>query len=84
MPLSGKVARTSLRRGDAFSLAREKMTDSSVFSDYFNLLEEVLVKYNLKDKPSHIYNCDESGMPLEHKPPRVISPKGAKKVCQIT
>ena len=74
----------SLRRGDAFSLAREKMTDSSVFSDYFNLLEEVLVKYNLKDKPSHIYNCDESGMPLEHKPPRVILPKGAKKVRQIT
>ncbi len=31
-----------------------------------------------------IYSCDESGMPLEHKLPCIISQKGAKKIRQIT
>ena len=51
---------------------------------YFNMLEETLEEYNLKDKPAQIYNCDESGMPLEHKLPKTISLKGSKKVRQIT
>ena len=32
----------SLRKGDSFSLAREKMTTVEVFNDYFDLLEEIL------------------------------------------
>jgi len=74
----------SLRRGDSFSMAREKMTSCEVFENYFDLLQETLDKYNLKDKPSQIYNCDESGMPLEHKPPRIVSAKGTRKVRQIS
>ncbi len=53
----------SLRRGDSFSMAQEKMTSREVFENYFDLLQETLDKYNLMDKPSQIYNCDESGMP---------------------
>ena len=34
------------------------------------------------DKPAQIYNCDESGMPLEHKLPKTIAAKGTKKVRQ--
>lgn len=63
----------SLRKGDSFSIARERMTSHEVFNGYFDLLEETLDKYG------HIYNCDESGMPLEHKLPTVISMKGTKK-----
>ena len=74
----------SLRKGDAFSLAREKMTSAEVFNSYFNLLEETLKKYNLIEKPAQLYNCDESGMPLEHKLPKIIAKKGAKKVRQIS
>lgn len=59
------------------------MTSREVFKEYFNLLDETLVQYDLKDKPAQIYNCDESGMPLEHKLPRVVSAKGMKKVRQI-
>ena len=55
-----------------------------MFKDYFDLLEETLVKYDLKDKPAQIYNCDESGMPLEFKLPKVIEGKGAKKLQQCT
>ena len=74
----------TLRRGDSFSLAREKMTNYDVFHHYFDLLGETFTKYDLKDKPSQIYNCDESGMPLEHKLPRVVAIKGTKKVRQIS
>ena len=47
-------------------------------------MEGVLIKYGLKNKPSQIYNCDESGMPLQHKVPKVLSVKGAKKVRQVS
>ena len=33
-----------------------------VFKNYFDLLDETLMKYGIKDKPAQIYNCDESGM----------------------
>ena len=42
----------TLRRGDSFSLAREKMTNYDVFHHYFDLLGETFTKYDLKDKPS--------------------------------
>ena len=67
--------RKRLRKGDSF----REMTTRSVFESYFNMLEETLDEYDLKDKPSQIYNCDESGMPLEHKLPKTISRKGSKK-----
>jgi hypothetical protein len=74
----------SLRKGDSFSIAREKMTTRGTFESYFNMLKETLENYDLTDKPAQIYNCDESGMPLEHKLPKTISLKGTKKVRQIT
>ena len=51
-----------------------------MLKNYFDLLEETLSKYDLKDKLAQIYNCDESGMPLEFKLPKVIAGKGAKKL----
>ena len=42
----------SLRGGDSFSMAHEKMTSHKVFNDYFDLLEKTLSEHNLKDKPS--------------------------------
>ena len=74
----------NLRRGDPFSIAREKMTSRHVFDNYFDLLEETLDEFDLKDKPSQIYNCDKSGMPLEHMPPCVVAVKGTKKVRQVS
>lgn len=35
-------------------------------------MKEILEKYRLKDKPSQLHNCDESGMPL----PKIIAIKG--------
>ena len=48
------------------------------------MLGLILTENGLRDSPSQIYNCDESGMPLQHKIPKVIAARGAKKVHQIS
>ena len=47
---------------------------------YFAVLKESLEKYDLMDKPGQIYNFDEVGVPLDHRPPHVIVKKGQIKV----
>jgi len=59
------------------------MANHSVFKLYFDLLDETLRKHGLKDKPSQIYNCDQSGILLEHKLPKIAT-RGMKKVRQCT
>ena len=66
------------------SIVRDQATSYTIFKNYFDLLGETLTKYGLKDKPAQIYNCDKTGMPLEHKIPKVIAAKGTKKVRQCT
>ena len=57
------------------------MANHLVFKLCFDLLDGM---HGLKDKPSQIYNCDESGIPLEHKLPKIVGPRGMKKVRQCT
>jgi len=40
----------------------------------------VIQKNNFADHPEAIYNMDETGMPLEPRPPKVVAQKGQKKV----
>ena len=70
----------ALRKGDALAQPRAKAANASNIAQYFGLLEETLNKFNIFNSPSRIYNMDESGMPLDHKPPKVVVPKGTKKV----
>ena len=58
------------------------MANHEVFVNYFKLLKSVLEEHGLIDKPSQIYNCDESGIPLEHKMPKTVVKRGAKKIRQ--
>jgi hypothetical protein len=43
-------------------------------------LEEVLDTHGLKEHPERIYNMDESGVPLDPKPPKVIAARGERKI----
>ena len=36
-------------------------------------LKKILIKYNLKEAPSRIYNVDEKGLTTEHKPPKIVT-----------
>ena len=52
---------------------------------YFTLLHDVLVKHSLMDNPACIYNVDETGLPLDHCPPKyIVSRKGCKEVQSHT
>ena len=51
----------------------------------FSIAQSTLTEHNLLNKPNRIYNVDETGMPLDHKPPKVVTTKGQKKVrCRTT
>ena len=39
-----------------------------------------MTMHNFSYSPSQIYNVDETGMPLDHRPPKVIAKRGKKKV----
>ena len=70
----------SLRRGDATAHVRMDSTNKKTIDAYYNLLESTLEKHNLKDSPAQIYNMDETGMPLDPRPPNIVAKRGQKKV----
>ena len=56
-------------------------TNKKTICAYYNLLEETLQKNNLSHSPAQIYSMDETGMPLDPRPPNVVAKRGQKKVC---
>ena len=39
---------------------------------------------NLLERPDLIFNCDETGLPLEYKPSRAVGWKGSHSIYTIT
>ena len=66
----------TLRTSVPLSLARAKATDPEMLGRYFDLLEQTLQDNQLEGKPGLLFNMDESGVPLDAKPPKVVAPKG--------
>jgi len=58
----------SLRSAESLAFHRAISVTTEVVDNYFDLLEETLRQNDLLSKPSLIFNCDESGMPLSHRP----------------
>ncbi|XP_041372513.1 uncharacterized protein LOC121385794 [Gigantopelta aegis] len=57
----------------SLEIMRAKATSEETVNIYFNELETILNKYNLKNSPQSIYNIDEKGIVENHKPPSVVS-----------
>ena len=74
--------RLSLRRGDATANVRMEALDIETKNKYFKSLEETLKEQGLMNSPGQIYNVDETGVTLDHKPPNVVARRGQKK-CVI-
>ena len=55
--------------------------NESNLKTYFDLLDTLLEENDLKSHPEQIYNMDESGLPLNQRPPKVVAYRGQKKVC---
>ena len=74
----------TLRAPEKLVYVRAIMGNKEVIEAYFDLLEETLTKNGLLDKPGAIFNVDETGMPLEHKPEKAVAQKGARNVTAHT
>ena len=72
----------ALRKGDSMETVRFQCTNEVTIANYYDLLETVLEENDLWDKPSQIYNMDETGMPLDPPKLRVCAQRGQKKVRQ--
>ena len=74
----------TLRSAEKLSYARLVASDPVVINRYFDLLEKTLQDNDLLDNPSSIFNCDESGLPLEHCPSAVVTTKEQKHARVVT
>lgn len=74
----------TLRAAVPLSLARAMATDVGVINEYFNMLEKCLSENKIVDKPGLIFNCDETGLPLNPTCQKVVDRVGAKNPSYIT
>ena len=66
------------------SLARANASDRGILDNYFDELESTLEMNELLDQPCFIFNMDETGMPLDPKPPKIVAYKGHKNPSQVS
>ena len=62
----------ALRKGDSTAFVRTDTVNEETLNGYFDLIED-----NLQNSPSHI---SKTGVPLESKAPKLVVPKGIKKL----
>ena len=70
----------TLRRGDSTGHDRMDAVNQQTLNQYFDLLEDTLTQYDLLNSTSRIYNVDETGIPLDARPPNIVTRRGIKKV----
>ena len=74
------------------TISRAKSASNEVLSKYYTELGNILSTNNLTNKPERIYNSDETGVSIEHSPPRIVcnvetnpqavtSPRGSTVTC---
>ena len=74
----------ALRKGDPIATVCMECMEKTTMAEYFELLKITLTENNLLDKPHQIYNVDETRMPFDHRPPKVVTSVGQKKVRSRT
>ena len=74
----------SLRSPQALSFCRASMASKSTIDDFFAKLGSLYGWLNLIAKPMQIYNIDETGITVVHKPGKVFSELGRKHVYSLT
>ena len=76
--------KVALRTPATLSLARAAASDRDILDNYFDELECTLEENGLLDKPCLIFNMDETGMPLDPKPLKIVTQKGHKNPSQVS
>ena len=70
----------SLRTCEPTGIARHDALSRERLQRYFQALGEIILSPNFHDQPCKIWNMDETGMTLAHKPSKVLAKKGAKAI----
>ena len=60
-----------LRKPEA--LSRTRYIPQSTIDQYYNLLEQTLQDNGLEDHPELLFNCDETGISLDHLPEKAVT-----------
>ena len=76
--------RLTLRSAQSLSRARACSANSEIITDYFAKLAAVCARLNLFSKPMNIYNMDETGVSIVHKPGKVVTEVGRRNVWGVT
>lgn len=76
--LKGRHANFSLRSPEATGANRHASMTKERVEKFFESLDQVVTSNGLQGK--HVWNMDETGLTLAHKPGKVVAAKGAKTV----
>ena len=74
----------TLRTAYPLSYLRAMSSDRDSIERYYDLLEDTLRSNEIFDDPTRIFNCDETGVPLNPKPLKVVGEVGTKNPCNFT
>lgn len=70
----------TIRNPEALPQCRMTMLNTNVVNHYFDDLGKLLAESHLTSQPKCIWNCDETGIQLQHKPTKVVAQKGVRGV----
>ncbi len=66
-----------------FSKSRAKITNESVLTKFYDAIEPIVTDNGVSHTPEIIFNCDESGIPLDFTPHKVIAAKIAQSLWSL-
>lgn len=79
-----RQALLTLRKPQALSYSRAVCGNKETIDDFFAKLGAIYGRLNLIVKPSQIYNADETGVTIVHKPSKVVAQLGRRNVPSLT
>lgn len=66
----------SIKKAQSVEYARKKSVDPFIMSSYFDLLENTISELNLQNRPSQIWNLDETSFCSDPSKTKVVGKKG--------
>ena len=74
----------TLKSAMPLSYPRAMANDLDVFNRYFDMLQETLESNGILNYPTHIFNCDETGLALAPKCLKIVDKVGSKNPSYVT
>ena len=74
----------TLRSTQPLSYCRAVSANKETIRDFFGKLGAICARLNLLSKPMQIFNVDETGISIVHKPRKVVTQLGRKNVWSVT